>query len=93
MAAIMKMWLTDEQADWMGYPRNAELYLQSYDLEVNPLSGGVVLTADRRQAMTWATPTMASTAWREPSGLVPLRDDGKPNRPLTAFTVEIEVLP
>jgi hypothetical protein len=30
--------------------------------------------------------------WQRPSTEVPLRPDGRPNRPLTAFTVEFETV-
>jgi hypothetical protein len=35
----------------------------------------------------------AAEFWKTQSKTVPYRPDGKPNRPLTAFTVEIVVIP
>lgn len=56
-------------------------------------------TACGRGAITWsnifadalrfATPREALMYWRQISRTVPIRPDGRPNRPLTAFTVEL----
>jgi len=40
-------------------------------------------------ALHFATPREALTYWGQISRTVPIRPDGKPNRPLTAFTVEL----
>lgn len=40
-------------------------------------------------AIRFATAREALTYWRQISRTVPLRPDGRPNRPLTAFTVEV----
>ena len=43
--------------------------------------------------MRFATRGDAMNFWRAPSKTRPTRMDGKPNRPLTALTVEIEDAP
>lgn len=49
---------------------------------------GVLLTVpELREAFVFATQTAAFEAWRVSYGM---RPDGKPNRPLTAFTVIVE---
>lgn len=51
---------------------------------------GRVWTSDRHaDALLFETAAAAFEYWRQPSKVRPLRDDGKPNRPLTAFTVQI----
>jgi hypothetical protein len=52
--------------------------------------GSIHLTSDRDCARRFATAAEALTAWTTQSTVRPLRPDGKPNKPLTALTVEIE---
>lgn len=51
--------------------------------------GETVLTEERTRAKTFANAGEAFEFWRQQSKTVPLRPDGRPNRPLTAYTVEI----
>lgn len=44
-------------------------------------------------ALTFESFEEAMKFWSKQSTVKPLRDDGKPNRPLTAFTVEVAELP
>jgi hypothetical protein len=71
---------------WTGTP----LYLADYDVDANDGRGSVVITADRRRALRFASPATALKAWRMQSRVRPLRPDNRPNRPLTAYTVEIQ---
>jgi hypothetical protein len=48
-----------------------------------------VFTTNPAWALRFENGGDAMRFWRQQSILQPLRDDGKPNRPLTAFTVEI----
>lgn len=58
---------------------------------INGAFGGrIILTTDREAAMTFESTADAMTAWNTPSTRWPLRPDGRPNKPLTALTVEIE---
>lgn len=53
--------------------------------------GRTVLTTDKQQAKTFRSTREAFEFYRQDSQAVPLRPDGKPNRPLTAYTVEIHL--
>jgi len=65
-------------------------WLKSYDVEAHGGRGDAVLTGDRDQALRFEGFPEAMTAWRTVSKKKPKRADGKPNRPLTGFHVEIE---
>ena len=54
-------------------------------------AGGILeTTRDRTQALQFEDAGAALAKWREPYGM---RADGEPNRPLAAWTVEIEAAP
>lgn len=63
--------------------------------EINPASatGQIVVTRNPRAAMLFPDAAAALAAWKTQSTVAPLRRDGEPNRPLTAYTVEIEPAP
>jgi len=63
-------------------------YLKVYDPDANKGQGLVVLTLNVREALRFASCSEAMACWAMPSTITPKRLDGKPNRPLTAFTVE-----
>ena len=81
-------------------------YLKSYNPDARPkamefgsagevrlygqLSGLVVITPDRAKAQRFDDLGEAFAAWCAVSQSVPLRPDGNPNRPLTAFTIVTE---
>ena len=50
-------------------------------------------TLDPRKAMAFDTTTEAFIFWNQQSKVRPLRPDGRPNKPLTAFSCMIEALP
>jgi hypothetical protein len=62
-------------------------YLASYDADGNDGRGQATWTNNPADAMLFATATEAHACWTEQSRLRPLRSDGQPNRPLTAFSV------
>lgn len=66
------------------------LWVESYDPDAYDGRGHVVLTQDISQALPFLSRTAAREYWRKQSKRKPWRDDGKPNRPLTAWSVEIE---
>jgi hypothetical protein len=68
------------------------LYLQTYDPDAMNGFGTFTATADLRLAMRFPDITEAMECWRQQSRVRPLRDDGKPNRPLTAFTITFETI-
>ena len=62
-------------------------YLASYDPEGDGGNGIATWTRDPSKAMTFATGEAASACYRAVPFNRPIRPDGKPNRPLTMFTV------
>ena len=69
------------------------LYIRAFDAEYADGIGCVWSTGDKTKAKTFRSALDAMEFWSATSMVRPLRDDGKPNRPLTAFTVSIEALP
>lgn len=53
-------------------------------------TGSVVTTKSVRKAKRFPDMVAALQEWQRQSTVTPLRPDGKPNRPLTAFTVTTE---
>lgn len=68
-------------------------FLCTYDVEANDGRGDATFTHDIAKAMKFASWDAALQCWKQQSKRRPLRADGKPNRPLTAFTVSPERLP
>lgn len=68
-------------------------YLESFDLEANNGWGDVKLTTDPAKAMRFDSLEVAMTTWRLESKTRPLRPDGRPNRPLTAYHATFEEAP
>lgn len=54
--------------------------------------GNAKWTLDLEKALRFPSVAKAFEFYRRRSATVPTRDDGKPNRPLTAYTVMIERL-
>ena len=68
-------------------------YLEWFDVNAKKGLGDDRWTDDVSKALTFETFTDAATAWKTQSKKRPFRDDGEPNRPLTAYSVTIERLP
>jgi hypothetical protein len=64
-------------------------YLETVDFEAYHGRGFVRWTADPEKAMRFPSAGAAMQFWKTQSKTVPIRPDGKPNRPLTAYHVEI----
>lgn len=64
------------------------LFLKDCDFEFSNGRGQAVFTNDVRQAMKFATMQAALAYWQTQSRTVPMRPDGKPNRPLTGYHME-----
>ena len=77
-----------EGADGRSTPLDG-LWLKSFDPDVGGGRGHVAGTPKREDALRFANKGEAWEFWRQVSRSVPLRPDGNPNRPLTAFTIEI----
>jgi hypothetical protein len=67
-------------------------YLRAFDPDAHAGRGSVESTADLREAMVFEDHAAAMEVWTRQSRVRPLRPDGKPNRPLTAYTISIEPL-
>jgi hypothetical protein len=89
--------MSDEQS-WrmrvfVGDLDGPDLWLRSVDVEARGGRGTVDLTADPAEAMRFPSLRAVMQAWRQPSRTTPFRDDGKPNRPLTAYSISPERVP
>lgn len=64
-------------------------YLKDFDNDVRAEypSGAVNATDDTALAMRFNSPGDVFAAWNSQSKTCPLRPDGRPNKPLTAFTI------
>lgn len=69
------------------------LYLKAMDFDARDGRGHLVVTDDPAEAMPFDTARAAMEFYRTSSKVRPLRPDRRPNRPLTAFTVEIAPAP
>jgi hypothetical protein len=81
-----------ERAGGLAVPQpgpEAGLYLESFDHDANDGRGEGTYTPDPDHALRFANAAAAMQYWKRVSTVRPIRPDGKPNRPLTAFTVEI----
>lgn len=72
------------------------LYLEEYDPSRNgldpagrPMIAHVMGTSDPSLAMRFDDRLEAWDCWRQVDPREPVRKDGKPNRPLTAFTITV----
>lgn len=66
------------------------LWLRSYDPEQNNGRGAAEWTDDPADALMFSSADEAYECWASTPKNKPLRDNGQPNRPLTAYTVQIE---
>lgn len=74
----------------LGTPINS--WIMDFDVDANEGRGGVKLTRMPQHALRFESMANALAAFHTQSKVQPLRDDGKPNRPLTAYTCEIRRL-
>jgi hypothetical protein len=68
-------------------------WLVSSDPDAFKGRGDAQFTTDPSRAKRFVDAKAALQYWRRESTVQPYRDDGKPNRPLTAYTVEVKPLP
>ena len=68
-------------------------FLETFDHNAFAGQGHGTFTSDPDKAMRFASAGEAMAFWNKPSTVLPLRPDGKPNKPLTALTVSIEPAP
>lgn len=67
----------------------AGMFVAEMDVDAFNGQGRLVAAADPANARRFATVRKALEYYKRPSTVRPWRPDGKPNRPLTAYTVEI----
>lgn len=72
----------------LGPPVDIGKFLESYR-DTTDGRGEMVFTSDIRCAMQFATAGEAVAYTRAASRTVPLRPDGRPNKPMTAMTIEV----
>lgn len=88
----LRVHLLPEQLADLGLPATPGVvaYFHAVDVDAREGFGLAELTGDIAKALTWPTAVAAIEAWQQQSTVKPLRlHDGKPNRPLTAYTVEL----
>jgi hypothetical protein len=91
MSFVLKI-LAVSHGDGSFLPMPEPVYLKSYDIEAHDGRGSAEWTYDRDGATQFVSLEHAARTWQTQSKIRPLRPDGKPNRPLSAFTVEVEEL-
>jgi hypothetical protein len=65
-------------------------YLRRYDPDYQDGLGRAWWTSSRDKAKRFADVGAAMEAWRQISSIQPFRLDGRPNRPLTAYSITFE---
>jgi hypothetical protein len=63
-------------------------WLKKFDPNAHNGRGAIWMTKDRAEAKRFDSFAAVMECWKTQSTLVPVRPDGKPNRPLTAFTIQ-----
>ena len=68
-------------------------WLRRFDPDALGGRGWTDFADDPTEAMRFDTVEAVMECWKTQSRTVPLRDDGRPNRPLTAYTIQPVKLP
>lgn len=71
------------------YCYGVDAFVRSFDPDAHDGCGHVVWTDDPERAQRFPDASAAAAFWKLQSTVRPTRDDGKPNRPLTAYTASI----
>jgi hypothetical protein len=74
-------------ASAMGNLDNPRLWLLSYDPDGRRGMGSIHFTDSVDEAKRYDSAHAVLEEWRRQSGVRPMRPDGKPNRPLTAYSI------
>jgi hypothetical protein len=72
--------------------RGEPIWLKAVDLEAHDGRGDLKFTDHPDDALRFADVPEAFETWRRQSTTRPLRADGQPNRPLTAFSVTFDTV-
>jgi len=65
-------------------------WLKEFDFDADDGRGFGVFTDNRAEAVRFGSRRLALLFWRTTSSIKPIREDGEPNRPLTAMSIDIE---
>jgi hypothetical protein len=68
-------------------------YLAAFDPDAYQGRGLIRWTRDRSKAIAFPDFPAAALFWKTRSKVTPTRPDGRPNRPLTAYSVTFETIP
>lgn len=68
-------------------------WVKSYDPDAFDGRGDAAFTSDPDEALRFEHAGEALEFWKQTSVVRPVRPDGRPNRPLTAFTVGVQQIP
>lgn len=71
----------------IGVEAEGDYFLQDFDVDAFDGIGGFDGTHDINLAMKFASPHDVMLVWRSQSTVMPIRLDGRDNRPLTALTI------
>lgn len=74
-------------------PDSSNRWVSFFDPDAHEGRGQVNATTDASGALRFGSMVAALETWQQQSSVRPQRDDGKPNRPLTAYSVSVEALP
>jgi hypothetical protein len=85
MPFIMKLYSLAHEPNTL-YPNK---FLKSFDPDGNNGRGEYDTARDLSEAQLFITAKDAINLWQTVSKLRPFRPDGEPNKPLTAFNIEI----
>ena len=66
-----------------------DCYLKFYNPDAFGGRGDSEWTAKKEEALVFATNLEALETWRKTSTVMPIRPDGEPNRPLTAYDISV----
>ena len=68
---------------------NGVLYIKDINVDAHDGRGSMDVTAETYHAVQFDSPGAAFQYWMRQSKTRPIRADGKPNRPGTAYTIEV----
>lgn len=88
MGIVMRCMAASDPFDHEGNPPPYGCFLKSYDAEAYDGRGASEFTRHLDEALVFPTVAEAVKCWQTVPMNRPLREDGKPNRPLTAMTME-----
>lgn len=73
-------------------PDDIRAWVEAYDPDAAGGRGHIGFTRIKDKALTFPSVRDAMDFYTQVSKVLPVRDDGKPNRPLTAYNLVIEPL-